>query len=58
MDNRQAAGYMLLACQRAGLSKEKTKELYSTMYFMFDVKTEEEAEEQGLGWYHTSVDDD
>jgi hypothetical protein len=56
MDNRQALGYMLLACKRAGLSKEETRKLLGEMYYLFDIKTEEEAEEQGFAWYH-SLDD-
>ncbi|MYL36048.1 hypothetical protein GLW05_20975 [Pontibacillus yanchengensis] len=53
MDNRQAIGYMLLACKRAGYSKEQAKELFGEMYYLFDIKTEEEAETQGFGWYHS-----
>lgn len=52
MDNRQAISYMLLACKKAKLNKETVDELYSNMYYMFDVKTEEEAEEQGFEWYY------
>lgn len=52
MDNRQAIGYMLLAAKAAGLDKETTKKFFGEMYYMFDIKTEEEAEEQGYEWYH------
>lgn len=51
MDNYQAIGYMLLACKEAGYTKEQAKELYSNMYYMFDIKTEAEAEKQGFEWY-------
>jgi len=51
MDNYQAIGYMLLACKKAKLDKETVEELYSNMWYMFDMKTEEEAEEQGIKWY-------
>ncbi|WP_198020560.1 hypothetical protein [Anoxybacteroides tepidamans] len=53
MDNRQALGYMLLACKRLGYSKEQARELYREMYYSFDLYTEEEAEEKGLEWYHS-----
>ena len=51
MDNYQAIGYMLLACKEAGYTKEQAKELYSNMYYMFDIKTEAEAEKQCFEWY-------
>jgi len=52
MDNRQAIGYMLLAVKNVGLDKETAKKLFGEMYYLFDIKTEEEAEEQGYDWYH------
>ena len=58
MDNRQAIGYMLLACKRAKMTKEQAKKLYGEMYYLFDIKTEEEAEEQGHEWYHNEPDND
>jgi hypothetical protein len=54
MDNRQALGYMLLACQRLGYSKEQARELYREMYYVFDIYTEEEAEKKGFDWYHST----
>lgn len=51
MDNKQALGYMLLACKEAGLNHETTKRLYKEMYYQFDVKTESEAETLGFRWY-------
>ncbi|MBT2289581.1 hypothetical protein J7E73_10640 [Paenibacillus albidus] len=51
MDNRQALGYMLLACKQAGLDKATTKKLYGQMYWQFDFKSEAEAEELGFDWY-------
>jgi len=53
MDNSQALGYMLLACKKLGFDKETTKKIYGEMYYLFDIKTEEEAEEQGHKWYHS-----
>lgn len=52
MDNRQALGYMLLACKRLGYTQEQTEAMYSAMYQEFDFKTEEEAEEKGFDWYY------
>lgn len=57
MYNRQAIGYMLLACKEIGLDKDTAKKLYGAMFWQFDMKTEEEAEEQGFEWYH-SLDDE
>lgn len=56
MDNRQALGYMLLACKELGLSKQSTSKLYGAMYRSFDFKTEEEAEEKGFAWYNSLED--
>jgi hypothetical protein len=56
MDNRQALGYMLLACQRLGYNKEQARELFREMYYLFDIYTEEEAEEKGFRWYHSLED--
>ena len=53
MDNRQATGYMLLACKQAELTKEQTKKMFGEMYYLFDVKMEEEAEKQGFDWYYS-----
>lgn len=53
MNNRQAFVYMLLACKRLGFDKEQAKKIYGEMYYLFDVKTEEEAEEQGFEWYNS-----
>ena len=58
MDNYQALGYMLLACKELGYSKSETKKLFKAMNYMFDIKTEEEAEEQGFEWYHNLEDKD
>ncbi|MGO4887995.1 hypothetical protein ACJ2A9_09570 [Anaerobacillus sp. MEB173] len=56
MDNREAIGYMLLAAKKVGLTKEITKNLYSEMYYMFDIKTENEAEQEGFDWYYNLKD--
>lgn len=52
MDNKQALGYMLLACEELGYNKEQAKQLYSAMYYQFDIYTEHEAEKKGHCWYH------
>lgn len=57
MDNRQSIGYALLACQRAGLTKEQTKKVYAEMYYLFDIYTEEEAEEKGFEWYYSDEEE-
>ena len=56
MDNRQALGYMLLACKDLQLDKETVRKLNRAMYVQFDLKTEEEAEEKGFDWYHSLED--
>ncbi|MBT2695429.1 hypothetical protein [Bacillus sp. ISL-55] len=53
MTNREAIGYMLLACKELNLDKEATKKLFGAMYWQFDLKTEDEAEELGHEWYHS-----
>jgi hypothetical protein len=58
MNNRQAIGYMLLATKKINLDKETIKKLRSAMYYQFDTKTEEEAEEQGHEFYFEEVDND
>ncbi|WP_227938828.1 hypothetical protein [Alkalihalobacillus deserti] len=57
MTNRQAIGYMLLACKKANLEKETVRKLFQEMYWEFDLKTVEEAQENGFEWYH-SLDED
>lgn len=57
MDNRQAVGYMLLALKRLGYSKEEARKIYREMYYLFDIYTEEEAEEKGFHWYHSLEDE-
>lgn len=52
MDNYQAVGYMLLACKRAETPLKDVKKIYSNMYYMFDMKTEKEAEKQGFEWFN------
>lgn len=52
MTNREAIGYMLLACRELEYSKEQVKALFSKMYFLFDIKCEDEAEQQGFEWYY------
>lgn len=56
MNNRQAIGYMLLACKQLGYSKPEARKLFREMYSLFDLKTEEEAEKQGYEWYYSLED--
>jgi len=35
LDNRQALGYMLLACKELGYSKEQASALFKEMYYQF-----------------------
>ncbi|BBW98879.1 hypothetical protein [Geobacillus subterraneus] len=51
MTNRQALGYLLLACKQLGMTKEEATKICQEMEYLFDALTEEEAEEQGWGWY-------
>lgn len=52
MTNREAIGYMLLACKEAGVTDlELVRRLKREMYYQFDMKTESEADEQGHAWY-------
>jgi len=53
MTNRQAIGYMLLACKKVNLEKETVKKLFQEMYWEFDLKTESEAETIGFDWYYS-----
>ena len=43
---------MLLACKQLNYSKDQTRKLLGEMYYMFDLKTEDEAENQGFEWYN------
>lgn len=52
MNNYQAVGYMLLACKHSGIPLEEVKKIYDSIYYIFDIKTEEEAEKQGFNWYY------
>lgn len=51
MENRQAIGYMLVACKNLGFTKEQAMRLLGEMYYMIDVKSGEEAELQGFEWF-------
>jgi hypothetical protein len=44
---------MLLASKELGLDKRTVESLYSMMYRMFDMKTENEASEQGIEYYYS-----
>lgn len=58
MDNNQALGYMLCACEALGIKdKEFVRKLQREMYFQFDVKTESEAEKKGFEYYHDLKDE-
>jgi hypothetical protein len=50
IDNYQALGYLLLACKNQKIDKETARELMGSMNYMFDLKTEVEAGEQGFHW--------
>jgi hypothetical protein len=58
MTNREAIGYLLLACKELNLDKETVKSLRRAMYWQFDMKTEAEAEEQGHKYFYEEVDND
>ena len=58
MTNNQAIGYMLLACKNAEIPLEDLQKLYSNMSYLFDIKTEEEAEKKGFDWYLEILDKD
>lgn len=47
MENRQALGYMILAMERNGYTREEIKKVYGDMYYFFDIITEEEADQRG-----------
>lgn len=53
MTNRQALGYLLLACKKLGMTKEEAKKICEKMEYLFDALTEEEAEEKGWEWYRS-----
>ena len=46
---------MLLACRDNDISIDVVKKMCKSMYWMFDMKTEEEAEEQGFKWYYNKL---
>ena len=52
MDNNQARGYAILAMHDAGLSADDIAKAVRAMHYMFDVKTEQEAEAQGKDIYY------
>jgi hypothetical protein len=52
MDNDQARGYAILAMVDAGLKNEDIAKAVRSMHYMFDLKTEEEAEDQGREAYY------
>lgn len=54
MDKNQALGFMLIACEKIGLSKNQASQLFETMSLQFDLKTEVEAEEQGFNWFENA----
>lgn len=54
MDNKQAIGYMLCACEALGVKdKDFIRKLQKEMSYQFDVKTEDEAEKKGFAWYYS-----
>ena len=55
MDNDQARGYAILAMVDAGLKDEDIAKAVRSMHYMFDVKTEQEAEGQGKEAYYKII---
>ncbi|TCK01380.1 UNVERIFIED_ORG: hypothetical protein BDK47_11671 [Anoxybacillus amylolyticus] len=53
MTNRQALGYLLLACKQLGMTKTEAEKICEEMEYWFDTLTEEEAEEKGWAWYQS-----
>jgi hypothetical protein len=54
MTNRQAIGYMLVACKKVNLEKEIVRRIFQEMYWEFDLKTEDEAESIGFNWFYSA----
>lgn len=52
MTNSQAIGYMLVACKNLKIDKKTASKLESEMNYLFDMLTEEEAEELGDKWLY------
>ncbi|MEC5424308.1 hypothetical protein QGM71_12480 [Virgibacillus sp. C22-A2] len=50
MDEKQALGYMLLACKEVGLSPEQIKKIHSRMVSKFKSITPDESEKEGEKW--------
>ena len=54
MQNREAIGYMLVACEKLNIDKNTAKKIMAEMYYQFDILTEEEADERGHDWINES----
>lgn len=52
MDNDQCRGYTILAMNAAGIKDEDIAKVVKALHFIFDTKTENEAEEQGKEVYY------
>jgi len=52
MDNDQARGYAILAMVDAGLKDKDIAKAVRSLHYMFDVVTEEEAEDRGREAYY------
>lgn len=55
MTNQQAIGFMLLACKETGLTVEQADKLYDELQYLFDEKTNEQAEKEGFDWYRENI---
>lgn len=53
MTNKQALGYMLLACKDLKLDKDQADKLWNAMFQNMDEFTEEEAQENGHEWLNS-----
>ncbi|EDP68126.1 hypothetical protein CAT7_11500 [Carnobacterium sp. AT7] len=53
MTNKQALGYMLLACKDLKLDKDQADKLWDAMFKNMDEFTEEEAQEKGHVWLNS-----
>ncbi|QED47009.1 DnaA N-terminal domain-containing protein [Cytobacillus dafuensis] len=55
LDQNQALGYFLLACKDANVPEETIKEVYKNMKWYFDMKSREDAEEEGHKWFRSLI---
>jgi LysM repeat protein len=53
MENRQAMGYFLLACEKVGIREHVVRKLFEELSDTFENYTPEEAEVEGHKWYNS-----